>query len=330
MTIIKPGKLISKNTIIMAAGHHHLFHLIAPTMAREHGWFEEEGLTDYEYFATGTDERTLFEMGLGQIQFGLDPKPTTVIDQFIKGQRVFIIGGWLNKPPFSYVGAKGIKSIEDLRGKKIGGREWGGIDTQHMKNHLRSHGIDPDKDVEVVVTGFPCRTMQKPLLDSGQIQAGAVLNSEVAGMVAEGYPLLADLPALYPYGYPQRVIVTTEEVLQNRSHLIKPFLKGLIRGFRMMNQDYYKTMEIVDQVVKRGELRWDTDMDFDLWKTKYPFFEAIPADGMVTMQGLETVVREERAAGKIPDSFRMDDILRLEFVKEAAKEIDAKFGQGYK
>ena len=330
MTIIRPGKIITKNTVIMAAGHHHLFHLIAPTLAREHGWFEEEGLTDYEFFATGTDERTLFEMGLGQIQFGLDPKPTTVIDAFLKGQRVFIIGGWLNKPPFSYVGAKGIKTLDDLRGKKIGGREWGGIDTQHMKNHLRSHGIDPDKDVEVVVSGFPCRSMQKPLLDSGAVQAAAVLNSEVPGMVAEGYTLLADLPALYPYGYPQRVIVTTEEVLQKRPQLIKPFLKGLIRGFRMMNQDYDKTMEIVNKVVARGELRWDTDMELELWKEKYPFFEAIPADGMVTLQGLETVVREERAAGNIPASFRMEDILRLEFVQEAAKEIDARFGQGYK
>jgi len=330
MTITRPGKIITKNTVIMAAGHHHIFHLIAPTLARENGWFEEEGLTDYEFFATGTDERTLFEMGLGQIQFGLDPKPTVVIDAFLKGQKVYIIGGWLNKPPFSYVGAKGIKSLEDLRGKRIGGREWGGIDTQHMKNHLRNHGIDPDKDVEVVVSGFPCRKMQQPLLDSGQIHAAAVLNSEVPAMVAEGYPLLADLPALYPQGYPQRVIVTTGEVLEKRSHLIKPFLKAMIRAFRMMNQDYEKTMEIVNAVVARGELRWDTDMDFDLWKTKYPFFEAIPADGMVTLEGLETVIREERAAGKIPPSFRMEDILRLEFVREAVKEINAAYGEGYK
>ncbi len=42
-----------------------------------------------------------------------------------------------------------------------------------------------------------------------------------------------------------------------------------------------------------------------------------------------TVIREEREAGKIPPSFKMEDIVRLELVKEAAREVDAQFGQGY-
>ena len=327
MTLVRPGKIITKNTTIMAAGHHHIFHLIAPTLAREKGWFEAEGLTDYEFFATGTDERTLFEMNLGQIHFGLDPKPALVIQAFCGGQKIFIIGGWLNKPPFSFVGAKGIKKPHDLKGKRIGGREIGGIDTRHMKNFLRSQGIDPEKDVELVVSGMNSRAMQKPLLDSGQIQGAMIIRSQAKEMVAEGYTILADFSTIYPDGYPQRLIATTGEVLEKKSHLIKPFLKGMIRAFRMMNQDYAGTKEIINQVVSRGELRWDSDMDLNLWKDKYPLFEAIPADGMVTLKGLEAVIREE--GDKIPASFKMKDILRLEFVKDAAREIDAQFGQGY-
>jgi hypothetical protein len=48
VTLLRPGKIITKNTIIMAASHHHIFHLIAPTLAIEKGWFEAEGLIDYE------------------------------------------------------------------------------------------------------------------------------------------------------------------------------------------------------------------------------------------------------------------------------------------
>lgn len=324
-----PGKTVTKSTIIMAAGHYHIFHLVAPALAKEKGWFEAEGLTDYKYLATGTDEKTLSEMSLGKIHFGVDPKPALLIKAFCEGQRFFIIGGWLNKPPFSFVGAKGIKTVQDLKGKRIGGREVGGIDTWHMKNFLRNNGVDPEKNVELVVSGMNSRAMQKPLLDSGKIQGAMILRSEAATMVAEGYTLLADFSVIYPDGYPQRVIATTEEVLKKQSHLIKPFLKGMIRAFRMMNQNYSETFRIINQAVSRGELRWDRDVDHDLWKTKYPLFEAIPADGMVTLKGLETVVREEREAGKIPASFKMDDIVRLEFVKEAAREVNAQFGQGY-
>lgn len=316
-------------TIVMAVGHHHLFHLVAPTVAKAKGWFAAEGITDYEFVITGTDERTLLEMNLGKIQIALDPKPMLVIKEFLEGSRIFIIGGWLNKPPFSLVGAKGIKKIQDLKGGRVGSRELGGIDAVQMKNYLRSKGMDPEKDIELVVSGMNSRAQQQPLLDSGKLQAAMILRGEAPGMVPEGYSLLVDFNEVYPDGFPQRVIAVTEEFMEQRSAVIKPILKAMIRAYRMMNQNYPETFRIINEAVSRGELKWDRDIDHELWKTKYPFFDAIPADGMVTLKGLETVIREGREVGKIPASFKMADILRPEFVKEAAKEVDAQFGQGY-
>jgi ABC-type nitrate/sulfonate/bicarbonate transport system substrate-binding protein len=313
----------------MAVGHHHLFHLVAPTVAKAKGWFEAEGITNYEFVITGTDERTLLEMNLGKIQIGMDPKPALVIKEHLEGSRFFIVGGWLNKPPFSLVGAKGIKTVQDLKGKRVGSRELGGIDAVQMKNYLRSQGLDPEKDIELIVSGMNSRAQQQPLLDSGKLQAAMILRGEAPGMVPDGYTLLVDFNDVYPDGFPQRVIAVTGEFLEKHANLIKPFLKAMIRAFRMMNQNYPETLKIINAAVARGELKWDRDIDHELWKTKYPFFDAIPADGMVTRKGLETVVREGRSVGKIPESFKMEDILRLEYVIEAAKEVDAQFGQGY-
>ena len=320
---------LTDSTLVMAVGHHHLFHLVAPTLAKAKGWFEAEGITNYEFVVTGKDELTLPAMSQGKIHIGLDPKPALLIKEFCEGRRFKIIAGWLNKPPFSLVGAKGIKTAQDLKGKRIGGREIGGIDTLQMKNFLRTQGVDPEKDVGLVVSGMNSRAQQQPLLDSGEIQAAMILRGEAPAMVPEGYTILADFNDIYPDGFPQRVIATTEEFLEKRSNLIKPILKAMIRAFRMMNQNYPETIKIIHAAVARGELKWDRDIDHDLWKTKYPFFDAIPADGMVTRKGLETVVREGREVGKIPASFKMEDILRLEFVIEAAREVDAQFGQGY-
>jgi ABC-type nitrate/sulfonate/bicarbonate transport system substrate-binding protein len=166
-------------------------------------------------------------------------------------------------------------------------------------------------------------------LDSGKLHAAMILRGEAPGMVPEGYSLLVDFNEVYPDGFPQRVIAVTEEFMEKRAAVIKPVLKAMIRAYRMMNQNYPETLRIINEAVARGELKWDRDIDHELWKTKYPFFDAIPADGMVTLKGLETVIREGREVGKIPASFKMADILRPEFVKEAAKEVDAQFGQGY-
>ena len=320
---------LTDSTIVMAVGHHHLFHLVAPTVAKAKGWFEAEGITNYEFVITGTDERTLLEMNLGKIQIGMDPKPALVIKEYLEGSRFFIVGGWLNKPPFSLVGAKGIKTVQDLKGKRVGSRELGGIDAVQMKNYLRSQGLDPEKDIELIVSGMNSRAQQQPLLDSGKLQAAMILRGEAPGMVPDGYSLLVDFNDVYPDGFPQRVIAVTEDFLKNKSHLIKPFLKAMIRAFRMMNQNYPETLKIINEAVARGELKWDRDIDHELWKTKYPFFDAIPADGMVTIKGLQTVINEGRSAGKIPASFKMEDILRTEYVIAAAQEVDAQFGQGY-
>ena len=320
---------LTDSTIVMAVGHHHLFHLVAPTVAKAKGWFEAEGITNYEFVITGTDERTLLEMNQGKIQIGMDPKPALVIKEYLEGSRYFIVGGWLNKPPFSLVGAKGIKTVQDLKGKRVGSRELGGIDAVQMKNYLRSQGLDPEKDIELIVSGMNSRAQQQPLLDSGKLQAAMILRGEAPGMVPDGYTLLVDFNDVYPDGFPQRVIAVTEEFLAKHSNIIKPFLKAMIRAFRMMNQNYPETLKIINEAVARGELKWDRDIDHELWKTKYPFFDAIPADGMVTIKGLQTVINEGRSAGKIPASFKMEDILRTEYVIEAAREVDAQFGQGY-
>jgi NitT/TauT family transport system substrate-binding protein len=325
----KQENTLANSAIVMAVGHHHLFHLVAPTVAKAKGWFEAEGIKNYEFVITGTDERTLLEMNQGRIQIGMDPKPMLVIKEFLEGSRIFIIGGWLNKPPFSLVGAKGIKTVQDLKGKRVGSRELGGIDAVQMKNYLRSQGLDPEKDIELIVSGMNSRAQQQPLLDSGKLQAAMILRGEAPGMVPEGYTLLVDFNDVYPDGFPQRVIAVTEDFLEKRSSVIKPFLKAMIRAYRMMKQNYPETLKIINEAVARGEIKWDRDIDHELWKTKYPFFDAIPADGMVTLKGLETVIREGREVGKIPASFKMEDIVRLDFVKDAAREVDAQFGEGY-
>lgn len=55
----------------------------------------------------------------------------------------------------------------------------------YIKNFLRRHGIDPEKDVELVVSSMNSWAMQKPLLDSGKTQGAMILKSEAAAVVAE-------------------------------------------------------------------------------------------------------------------------------------------------
>jgi hypothetical protein len=57
-------------------------------------------------------------------------------------------------------------------------------------------------------------------------------------------------------------------------------------------------------------------------------FERIPPDGSVNQAGLQLVIDEEKAAGKLAAEFRMQEILVDGFVKAATQSVNQRFGSG--
>jgi hypothetical protein len=52
----------------------------------------------------------------------------------------------------------------------------------------------------------------------------------------------------------------------------------------------------------------------------------MPQDGSVNEAGLQLVIDEEKAAGKLPSGFSMEEILVDRFVKDAAQSVNQRFG----
>ena len=310
----------------LAAGHHHLFHIVGALVARARGYFEQEGAGDCDFLSTGSDAKTIEGMKEGAFQVGLDPKPFLVCEAKTKGADLFIVGGFLNSPAYAFMAAKGrgIKTLRDLKGKKISVREPDGIDCRFTRQVFRRDGLDADRMVRWVCNGSPSRRFQQPLFDSGEIDAAMIILRDAPGMVKDGYPLLADLNEVYPNGYAVRVTAVRGDVVRCESERLTALLRALVRAYRFMNQNYAETVEIITQ----ADHKLDQDMDASLWEGKYHMFERIPLDGAVGVQGLNQVIEEEKVVGKLPPSFTVQDILLDRFVNDAAASVDRRFGAG--
>ncbi len=103
----------------LAAGHYHLFHRVAPTIAKVKGYFKKEGL-EVEISATGTDLKSLQALVRGEIDIALGLKTPVALRARDQGDEIFLIGGFLNTYPGMLVGAEDIRAIADLTGKKVG------------------------------------------------------------------------------------------------------------------------------------------------------------------------------------------------------------------
>jgi len=52
---------MSENKWMLAAGHVHLFHIVAPIVAQARGYFDQEGVGECDYFCSGSDAETIKE-----------------------------------------------------------------------------------------------------------------------------------------------------------------------------------------------------------------------------------------------------------------------------
>jgi len=304
----------------VAAGHYHLFHRVAPTIAKAKGYFSSETL-DVALSATGTDVKSLQALTKGDLHLIIDLKSPVALQGKDRGDDVYFVGGFLNTYPGILVGAKGIRSIADLSGKKIGLREPNGVQLTLSSMVLQRAGVDPQKDVTFVPhTGSSSFKSIAPKLDQGLIQARIAHSAYAEDFRNAGYSVLADLKDYLPDGYQLRGIAATGPFLQKQSEAVVGFLKGIIRAYRFM-KDTANHPEMME-IIRNSDLEFEADMDQGMWEEEYPLIPGIPADGSINRKGLEVILQEEKALGRVSQSMTADQILRLEFVQQALRELE--------
>ena len=315
---------MTKEPIRLGAGHYHLFHLFAPIIAESKGWFKEEGLDPVESFFTGDDDKTIDGLHKGEVDFALEPKTANVLRARARGDDICVIGGWLNRFFFAMIASKEIKRIEDLKGKKLGIRVmYTDIVWLPAREILRLHGLDPDKDIEYVSAGAATVGNCKEPLLRGDYQARLMQWPDAKQLESEGFNLLYDYTKDKQWEYQVRVIATTEKILKEHPGWTTGFLKAMIRAFRLMKTDHQQAV----RTVRKSRREWQAgDHPLSFEEKPFGLYSVIPMDGSPSVEGVIRVAEMEKAAGKLPVEFDTNRILRLEYVEQAADEVNRRFG----
>lgn len=323
--------------IVLATGHKHAFHRASALAAIENGYFRDEGLLEIELIASGEDSLTVEGLKSGEIDFGLDVKPGSILEANSKGESLYIIGAMLDQFPTTLISTRDIKSVADLKGKKIGVKEEGGSrERPWIRMLLRKEGIDPDREVTWVThAGHGSLEIQKPRLDRGDYQAvglsGHYKRPELFEEVRRaGYNILAERSETHPDGLPDRIIAAAGEKISRDPKETVKVLKGIIRGYRFArdkkNVEVIRKMYLTYDWGKEG-FGWGK-FDEALLDGMIASAQYLPPDGSLNERGLEDLIAEYKAWNKLPGNFTIGQVTRLDFVKQAARELNVKFGPG--
>ncbi len=142
---------------------------LAPWMAREAGIFARNGL-DVDLQLVSGGSRTMASLLSGQIQV-TQQGGAEALSADAGGADVVVLGTLAPVYPYKFEVQAGIKTPDDLKGKKVGISSVGGSADIATRVALPKIGLDPDRDVQIVpVESHANRTAA---LLSGQL-AGAV------------------------------------------------------------------------------------------------------------------------------------------------------------
>jgi ABC-type nitrate/sulfonate/bicarbonate transport system substrate-binding protein len=312
---------------------YHVLHLIPVMAAHEMNFFYDEGLKDadgspaYEILRDSMAPFGLEKLGISQamkeksIDIALDVQPRTVFFQRARGADLYIVSGWRNQHTNVWVGAPHIKSLKDLKGKRVGISDFNSIRHWAIQIQLKKAGLDLEKDIEWVRGMF--HPVHVPALKSGKVECIPCKPWVAEKLVKEGFNALVTPADQYPDGRPERIIAATGRILEERPDLVKKFLKGTIRSYWFV-RDMPKNFEYICQLEKR--LRYGSpdpeEREIKISSAAPVDLEAMPfpIDGRAT--GFEDMLAEEERLGDLNyDVPAIKDVCAQDLVDEAFQEL---------
>jgi len=280
-------------------------------IARSAGLLSAEGLDVTIDHIEGIEEvAARLRDGRAQLAYGVTEH---VILDAESGGRTAIIGGNVNKLPFSLIARPGIEGLEGLRGKRIGVSSLRAGSSSLVMKLLAARGLGPG-DYELV----PCGPIlaRWDLLRSGGIDAGlqgAPLN-RIA--IEQGFVSLCEPRDEVPHFQFTSLDVHQDWAAANRDALL-PFLRAFLRA----HERFYTQREEANAVAvaetgiepRHADLAWEEYMR-----------EAIfPRDGEASAEGVQALIETSALIRELPSRARTraEDYIDRSWLAEARASL---------
>ena len=152
----------------------------------------------------------------------------------LSGADLKVIGNNVNKMIFSIHAKPEVKSIEELRGKRIGVSRFGSSSDVSARYALRKFNLDPQKDVILLQLGSMSSIF-------GALRSGAVdgaLVSPPTQFLSEklGFKELVSITEMN-FAYPNPAMAVPGDLIRKRPDLLDRFMRAYVRGVHRARTD---------------------------------------------------------------------------------------------
>ena len=233
-----------------------------------------------------------------------------IIGSAMTGLPFKILGVLTDKPLHSIVARPEIKTIADLRGKRIGSQRIGGSDHLAAEAILQAKGIDI-KDVQFLTLGGD-EPVRVEMLRKNLVDAICTVPPGPVRLAREGYNILGG-PKDLKIGSPISAVAVTDTRLKTHREETKRVLRAMLRGLRAMHERREETIAIMSKWLSQTP-----DVARDSYDSILPSFSP---DGGTVDKTYEFAIESRKATVRTDKPIPLSQVRDLSLLREVQKEL---------
>jgi NitT/TauT family transport system substrate-binding protein len=235
---------------------------------------------------------------------------TASISARMQGVPSVVVGFYAAKPMDFLVGAKGITSARDLKGKIVGISAPGSVTHLLTLRVLEGIGLDPATDVTIRSIGgedVRFQALETGIVHAALLGSQGVIQGEKAGLkvIVPGADVIDSLAF--------SGLATSAKKVKENPEQVRRMLRATLKGLRYVWENKNGTVDVIESWLKLD--RKVASMTYDLALKSYS------RNGEVDDRGILLTVDMINAREKIEKKFNVSDLVDYTQLREARKNL---------
>ncbi|HLI27135.1 MAG TPA: ABC transporter substrate-binding protein [Chloroflexota bacterium] len=259
-------------------------------VAEEKGFLAREGLQVETIVVNVRSSITSLITGAVDISFANAGDLVLAVEQ---GANLVAVGSGVERAPYQLIARPEIHSFVDLRGKKVAAAGPADAYTYVLRDILRHHGLDPDRDVEFL---FGSSSNDRFVaLQAGGVDAALFVPPQDRELRERGFTVLAVTMDYYPQLQLSLTAVRRDWAEQN-PEVLRHYLRARASASQWLN-DPANRDEAIDILV--NALKIPPDVAAYTYDQNISRIQAFPNDSCIQRAGMERLIEILHAMGQL-------------------------------
>ena len=232
----------------------------------------------------------------------------TAVTAAVRGLPMKVVSHDFKSILFYLMGNARVQSGRDLKGKKVAVASLSGTGALSTRAALRALGVDPDKDVTMIVIG--AASVRMAALEAGSVEAAIMPVPWNFRLTPKGFKELIFAGKVFTQ--PLTGLATSRERVEKNPEQIKKMLRGFLRSLKAVKED---KKDVVEFIGRKFGLDPSTAEE-----THKIVLQTLSEDGTVSDAVLKDLLEQTKLETGVKKDINIRDIVDYSLLRQVQKE----------